>query len=224
MPRRIPGPVSHEFPEVRGARKLADSDTYIELECPNDDRIADLERRVDELEGVTFDIRADMDRPREAAPPVPAVVEDRGQPMLAAQVATLREEIAELKSRPHLSQKDINDLSAAMNSRVVNIVSRETEDLRGSLADLVGKMTTLAEIVHDKPKSDSEVSISVSEQTINDLAHELADVTATVMKMFSMIQGEVGELRRRINKAERDHLDMADELHSAVKGALKGAA
>lgn len=218
MPRRIPGPVSHEFPEVRGARKLADSDAYIELECPNDERIADIERRLAKIEAA----------PAPEPVTLPAVVEDRGQPMLAAQVATLREEIAELKSRPHLSQKDINDLSAAMNSRVVNIVSRETEDLRGSLADLVGKMTTLAEIVHSKPHADNAephtVSVSVSEQTINDLAHELADVTATVMKMFSMVQGEVGELRRRINKQERDHMDMADELHSAVKGALKGAA
>jgi predicted nucleic acid-binding Zn-ribbon protein len=93
------------------------------------------------------------------------------------QLATLREEVASLKQRPHLSEHDINDLSKALNTRVKGMIASEVTRILST------------ERMDNVPANDDE---------LKELARSIHDVGASALTHASMIQDRVNALEKRL--------------------------
>jgi hypothetical protein len=89
-----------------------------------------------------------------------------------------------------------------------------------AFGDLVEKVTELAQAVADLEEGfavvvsegDQSTSISVTEEGSTELANEVADLTATTMRMFHQLLNEINEVRRRTNKIDGDVVDLTTSL------------
>ena len=105
--------------------------------------------------------------------------------------------IAELQERPQVTQPANDEVAvpAAFGKLVENVA-----ELAGQVADIEDGMAGLASLKREVVPDGGE------------LADEMADLAATSLNMFRMLQNELGELRRRVNKTDGEVLDLIDNL------------
>lgn len=137
MPREIQTRHRHQPPGNDQLRPDSVDDDYSDLPCPNDERIAAIERQITEL----FDKhRQIVAQPVEQLPAViqevdTAHIDQRINGMMR-HIETLREQVTALSSAPSLNADDVNNLSTALNTRVQSMIDEAIGSLKVRVATI----------------------------------------------------------------------------------------
>ena len=190
-------------------------DQATEIECPNNDRIAEIERRLDQR------ISALDNKVEAIAIPAPVQVVDGGleehtQQQIAAmlrQVETLRSQVETIADKPQLTPDQVNGLASGFDARVQKLVDAAVSTVRdeiqrvkievssvkrSSATDLAEQVELLGNMVTETGKLVVHLSDRGSEleRNVNDTktqlgalrAEFLGDLSATLQTMVNTLE------------------------------------
>lgn len=131
MPREIQTRHRHQPPGNDQLRTDFVDDEHTFGPCPNDERIAAIERQITEL----FDKhRQIVAQPVEQLPAVIQEVDtdhiDQRINGMMRHIETLREQVVSLSEAPRLDASDVNSLSTALNTRVQSMIDEAIGSLK----------------------------------------------------------------------------------------------
>lgn len=204
MPRKVPTEHRHEPPSERGVAPIEQPKPF---ECPNNERIAALERQFEAFQAML------SERPEQ----LPAVIDDDGHTeqrfqMMTRQITTLREQVEEVRNLPRLSPDDVNSLSTALNTRVGQMIE-----------DAITKEVTQLKIRLSSMERTSAPSLAKDVEQLGRIVTETGKLVASLDERGHMYEQELNAARGDIKTMHaKFNREMARAL-SAVVQTFEGA-
>ena len=175
MPRKMPIEHAHVPPGERGKRNSS-HEHYAEIICPNDDRIAEIERRLGEVENrapeqlpVPFDVgKIERDlieavsRETSASDQLQFVIKRLNT--IEARQTEMLSRLDNLEARPHISEETIRQLDDGLNAKIQHLIEKHVAALWGTsdAADLGGTQHYDRDTAADPDKSPNSRKLSRS--------------------------------------------------------------
>lgn len=225
MVRRIPTlhkhtPPTQLVPVVRGNDQLpTPHDQATEIQCPNDDRIAAIERHL--AQRIT-----DLDNKVSAIDQAsPVVVQDSGldehtnqrMDSLVRQIDTLRAQVEAVSDRPSLSPDDVNGLANGFDARVEKMISAAMVTVKDEIQRVKIDVSSV------KRSSASELAEQV--ELIGNMVTETGKLVVHLSERGSELEKSVAETRGQLSALRDEFLgDLSATLQSMVQTLDKKAA
>jgi len=231
MPRKIPRDPQHDFPTPRGYRKVeADGERYIEIDCPNDDRIAEIERRLAGLEGsVPAEVGPDpvmVEQLRELRDEVGALAarepvsretlgDDQGL-FLTKRINAIEARVADLEARPVVSDETLKQLNDALHAKLQTLIEQRVNKALGDLRSRVvtiEKNSTSVMTTNQDPDSAKITRLATMMQSFGELIRE---VETTVDQRQTDLEQRYAELAEHITDNNLQVMKMSTRLYRAL--------
>ena len=232
MPRRIPGPKSHAFP-VRASRvAAADGDRYIEAECPNDDRIGAIERRLDAIENVVPDdggpdwrleekilnLQDEVAALARREPTVPReTIGDDQAAFIARRLNALEGRIADLEARPVVSDETLQQLNDALHAKLQTLIEQQVNRALGDLRSRVVTIEKSSNSVTTTASDPDSAKITRLAAMLQSFGEMIRDIETTVSQRQDDIEQRYAEMAANITDNNVKVLKLASKLHGAMQ-------
>ena len=207
MPRKLPTEHRHE-PPAPISTALVPSDTA--EDCPNDARIAALERQFARFQD-------EFARPAQ----LPAVIEHNDNAehneqrfaAMARQIQNLREQVSEVQNLPRLTQDDVNNLTTALNTRVSSMIE-----------DVISREVTQIKIRMSSMERSSSSELAKDVESLGKIVSETGKLLISIDARGRNLENEVLEAKASFAALRREfNTDLSNSLRLVVD-SLQGAA
>lgn len=226
MPRKIPIDHPHAPPGQRGTLDST-REHYVEVECPNDARIAEIERRLSSLESrpepeqlpVPFDvgqIERDLieavSRETSASDQMQFVIKRLNT--IEARQTEMFARLDNLENRPHISEETIRQLDDGLNVKIQHMIEKHVNGAMGEVR------SRLIKIERSAPTSDSEApsgQVAKLAQAIKSFGEYVERVENDLEGRVSAVEQMCAEVSEHITETNLSTMKLSTRLYRALK-------
>lgn len=229
MPRKIPIEHVHQPPGQRGSLD-ATRLQYVEVDCPNDDRIAEIERRLGELEArepeqlpvpAGFDFDA-IERQliesvsQQAAPSDQMGFVVKRLEAIEGRLTELAARVDELDARPHVSEDTIRQLDDGLNAKINHMIEKHANralgDIRSRLVTIERNTTTT--VAGSDPDSAKLAKLA---EIVSSLGSYVSEIESTVEQRHGALEQQYAELAEHITDTNLKTMKLSTRLYRALQ-------